>query len=72
MDVLKRVSEVKNIEEAKKELHTLFNDQGYSDYMVVYLRLLTSGQLQKEETFYSCFIEGHRTVNQLFNTVSMY
>lgn len=63
MDVLKRIGEVKNVNDAKKELHTLFNDQGYSDYMVVYLRLLTSGQLQKDEGFYSCFIEGDRTVS---------
>lgn len=62
MDVLKRIGDIKNIDEAKKELHSLFNDQGYSDYMVVYLRLLTSGQLQKEESFYSCFIEGDRSV----------
>lgn len=62
MDVLKRVGDVKD-DDAKKELHNLFNDQGYSDYMVVYLRLLTSGQLQREESFYSCFIEGDRSVS---------
>lgn len=64
MEVLKRLRDANDAEEAKKELHTLFNDQGFSDYMVVYLRLLTSGQLQKEEDFYSCFIEGHRTVRR--------
>lgn len=62
MEVLKRVGDVDNVIEARKELQTLFNEQGYSDYMVVYLRLLTSGHLQKEHEFYSCFIEGHRTV----------
>jgi len=62
IEVLKRVGEIKNVNDAKKELHTLFNEQGYSDYMVVYLRLLTSGQLQREHDFYSCFIEGNRTV----------
>jgi len=62
MEVLKRISELKDIDEAKKEMHTLFNEQGYSDYMVVYLRLLTSGQLQKEEAFFTCFIEGDRSV----------
>lgn len=62
MEVLKRLRDVNGTDEARKELHTLFNDQGFSDYMVVYLRLLTSGQLQKDEDFYSCFIEGHRTV----------
>lgn len=63
MEVLKRLSNIDNIDDAKKELHIIFNEQGYSDYMVVYLRLLTSAQLQKEKDFYSCFIEGHRTVS---------
>ncbi|KAF7272187.1 hypothetical protein GWI33_015018 [Rhynchophorus ferrugineus] len=62
MEVLKRLSDIDNLDDAKKELHIIFNEQGYSDYMVVYLRLLTSAQLQKEKDFYSCFIEGHRTV----------
>lgn len=62
MDVLKRVRDIKSVNDAKKELHTLFNEQGYSDYMVVYLRLLTSGHLQRDQEFYSCFIEGGRTV----------
>ncbi|KAK0176984.1 hypothetical protein PV328_001080 [Microctonus aethiopoides] len=44
------------------ELHKFFNEQGYSDYIVVYLRLITSGQLQKEADFYQNFIEGDRTV----------
>ncbi|XP_033212537.1 ubiquitin thioesterase otubain-like [Belonocnema kinseyi] len=46
------------------ELHKLFNEQGYSDYVVVYLRLITSGQLQREAEFYQHFIEGHRTVKE--------
>jgi ubiquitin thioesterase protein OTUB1 len=63
MEVLKRVGDITDLEDAKKTLHFLFNEQGYSDYMVVYLRLLTSGQLQKDQDFYSCFIEGHRSVS---------
>lgn len=66
MEVLKRVGDLNDVEDAKKTLHSLFNEQGYSDYMVVYLRLLTSGQLQKDQEFYSCFIEGHRTVRSHF------
>ncbi|KAK9744305.1 Peptidase C65 Otubain [Popillia japonica] len=62
MEVLKRISDMPTLEDSKRELHQLFNEQGYSDYMVVYLRLLTSGQLQREKDFYSCFIEGDRTV----------
>jgi ubiquitin thioesterase protein OTUB1 len=41
-----------------------FNDQGYSDYLVVYLRLLVSGHLQKEAEFYASFVEGGRTVKE--------
>ncbi|XP_017776361.1 PREDICTED: ubiquitin thioesterase otubain-like [Nicrophorus vespilloides] len=62
MEVLKRINDIDDASDAKKELHNLFNEQGYSDYMVVYLRLLTSGQLQKEQIFYSFFIDGERTV----------
>lgn len=63
MEVLKRLKNIDDLNDCKKELHTLFNEQGFSDYMVVYLRLLTSGQLQKDQDFYSCFIEGDRTVS---------
>lgn len=66
MEVLKRIGDINEIEEARQTLHSLFNQQGYSDYMVVYLRLLTSGQLQKDQDFYSCFIEGDRTVGALY------
>ncbi|KAG8322176.1 ubiquitin thioesterase otubain-like [Homalodisca vitripennis] len=48
--------------DAQEALYAKFNDQGYSDYVVVYLRLLTSGQLQKQANFYKYFIEGDRTV----------
>lgn len=46
------------------ELVNTFNDQGYSDYIVVYLRLLVSGHLQKENEFYSSFVEGNRTIKE--------
>ncbi|KAL8619710.1 hypothetical protein ACOMHN_025796 [Nucella lapillus] len=44
-----------------EDLLHLFNDQGLSDYFVVYLRLIVSGHLQMEADFYSNFIEGGRT-----------
>ncbi|XP_013772029.1 ubiquitin thioesterase OTUB1-like [Limulus polyphemus] len=47
---------------SEEELLNILNDQGYSDYIVVYMRLLTSGYLRKEEAFFSNFIEGDRTV----------
>ncbi|XP_069036368.1 ubiquitin thioesterase OTUB1-like [Lepisosteus oculatus] len=46
------------------ELLTAFNDQSTSDYLVVYLRLLTSGFLQREGTFFQHFIEGGRSVKE--------
>uniref|UniRef100_A0A1B6DY32 Ubiquitin thioesterase n=1 Tax=Clastoptera arizonana TaxID=38151 RepID=A0A1B6DY32_9HEMI len=48
---------------AENELHKLFNDQGYSDYAVVYLRLITSGRIQEDADFYRCFIEGDRSIS---------
>uniref|UniRef100_A0A1A9W5B6 ubiquitinyl hydrolase 1 n=1 Tax=Glossina brevipalpis TaxID=37001 RepID=A0A1A9W5B6_9MUSC len=46
------------------QLHNVFNDQGYSDYVVVYLRLLTSGKLEEEADFYQNFIEGNYTIEE--------
>lgn len=54
-----------------KELHRLFNEQGYSDYVVVYLRLITSGQLQREAAFYEHFIEGARTITDFCHQVGL-
>ncbi|XP_054759782.1 ubiquitin thioesterase OTUB1-like [Lytechinus pictus] len=39
-------------------------DQGISDYLVVYFRLLTSGELKKRADFYKDFIEAGRTVKE--------
>jgi len=61
MDVVKRVRPGDDAAENEKllpELHKLFNEQGYSDYVVVYLRLITSGQLQERADFYQNFIDG--------------
>ncbi|KAM9095166.1 ubiquitin thioesterase OTUB1-like [Sarcophilus harrisii] len=46
------------------ELLASFNDQSTSDYLVVYLRLLTSGHLQRESKFFEHFIEGGQTVKE--------
>nr|CAG4650355.1 EOG090X0AE1 [Sida crystallina] len=46
------------------ELDSIFNESATSDYLVVYLRLLTSGQLQKEEDFYQNFLEGDKTMKE--------
>ncbi|XP_062949938.1 ubiquitin thioesterase OTUB1 isoform X2 [Cynocephalus volans] len=41
-----------------------FHNTSTSDYLVVYLRLLTSGYLQRESKFFEHFIEGGRTVKE--------
>lgn len=62
MDVIDKVGG--DAESSYIELHKLFNEQGCSDYVVVYLRLITSGQLRSEADFYQHFIEGERTVSE--------
>jgi len=44
-----------------------FNDQGLSDYLIVFLRLITSGQLQKDADFYVNFVDGGRGVKDFCN-----
>ncbi|BFZ12173.1 hypothetical protein BsWGS_15212 [Bradybaena similaris] len=60
VDIVKQVEAPGTVE---KLLET-FNDQGLSDYFVVYLRLLVSGHLQACEESYIHFIDGERTVKQ--------
>ncbi len=54
---------------AHDQLFKLFNEQGYSDYVVVYLRLITSSQLQSNADFYQNFIEGDRTITEFCRQV---
>lgn len=74
MEVVQRVGEQAEgtpemLDVVRAELHDKFNKQGYSDYIVVYLRLITSGQLQTEQEFYQNFIEGSRTVTEFCRQV---
>ncbi|KAI1288333.1 Ubiquitin thioesterase OTUB1 [Halotydeus destructor] len=41
-----------------------FNECDLSNYLIVFWRLITSGYLQKNEEFYSNFIEGHLSVKE--------
>lgn len=68
MEVLRKL-QTEEISESHSELHKLFNEQGYSDYVVVYLRLLTSGQLQEGAEFYQNFIDGDRTIAEFCHQV---
>ena len=56
---------------AQDELFKLFNEQGYSDYVVVYLRFITSSELQRDCEFYANFIEGERTMKEFCHQVSI-
>ncbi|RWS00110.1 ubiquitin thioesterase OTUB1-like isoform X1 [Dinothrombium tinctorium] len=47
-----------------EQLQAVFNDQGISDYLVVFMRLVTSGHLRSNEEFFSNFIEGEKTVKE--------
>ncbi|XP_055594948.1 ubiquitin thioesterase otubain-like [Uranotaenia lowii] len=63
MEVINKVKpEGENTDAALAELHKLFNEQGYSDYVVVYLRLITSSHLQERADFYQNFIDGNYTI----------
>ena len=46
-----------------------FQDQGMSDYLVCYIRILTSGYLQSNSEFYGAFVEGGRTVKEYCSQV---
>lgn len=50
------------------EVEEMFRDEGTSNYLVVFLRLLTSKQLQLEGDFYQNFMEGGATVASFCST----
>ncbi len=58
LDVLKKIESGITSEQLIEELDVM----GVSDYVVVYMRLITSGHLQKESEFFANFIEGDRTL----------
>lgn len=65
MEVINKVKpEGDDTSEALVELHKLFNEQGYSDYVVVYLRLITSCHLKERADFYQNFIDGNYTIQE--------
>ncbi|KAK7797834.1 hypothetical protein U0070_012751 [Myodes glareolus] len=60
MDLIEQVEKQTSV----ADLLASFNDQSTSDYLVIYLRLLTLGYLQWESKFFEHFIEGGRTVKE--------
>lgn len=51
------------------ELLAAFNEPSTSDYLVVYLRLLTSGCLQRHRRFFEQFLEGGRSIKEFCQQV---
>ncbi|NXR31134.1 OTUB1 thioesterase, partial [Zosterops hypoxanthus] len=51
------------------ELLAAFNEPATSDYLVVYLRLLTSGCLQRHRRFFEQFLEGGRSIKEFCQQV---
>lgn len=58
MDVILKVEPKEDQAKELEELSKVFNEQGCSDYVVVYLRLITSGNIQEASDFYQNFIDG--------------
>ncbi|VDQ08199.1 unnamed protein product [Trichobilharzia regenti] len=52
-----------------EELEEVFNDQAYSDYYVVFLRLLVSAYIQKKAAYFVNFIDEGKTINQFCETI---
>ena len=50
----------------------IFCDDGLSNYIVVYLRLLTSAQLQRKSDFFQNFIEGERSIKEFCSQVHIF
>jgi len=50
------------------DLLSSYTDEGVSNYLVVFLRLLASKQLQKDGEFYQNFMEGGRSVAEFCST----
>ena len=47
-----------------KSLISLFNDEGSSNYLIVFMRLLTSLNMKTDHEFYQNFLEGGQTVEE--------
>lgn len=53
-----------------KDLVETFRDDGMSNYVVVYLRLIASSQLQSESEFYQNFLDGGKSLVDFCKTVN--
>lgn len=64
MELVEKVKESQSLE----PVFSTFNDAYMSDFLVVYLRILASGHLQRNSDDYAPFIEGGRTVEEFRKT----
>ncbi|XP_076819296.1 ubiquitin thioesterase otubain-like isoform X1 [Clavelina lepadiformis] len=64
------ISVVNSVKEgvSHTELLNTFREEGMSNYFVVYLRLITSCQLQSDSDFYQNFIDGGKTLVEFCKT----
>lgn len=46
----------------EQELYDQLNEQSMADYLIVYLRILTSAELRKGRDFYVNFIDGEQSL----------
>lgn len=58
MEVLDKVK----VAQSAADIEAVLSEPAYSDYVVVYMRLITSGHMQKNADFYVNFLDGHPTV----------
>ena len=58
MEVLDKVKSA----QSAADIEAVLSEPAYSDYVVVYMRLITSGYMQKNADFYVNFLDGHPTV----------
>lgn len=65
MSLIKSVGHNLSLEDLIKE----FRDEGMSNYCVVYLRLITSCQLQNEADFYQNFLDDGKSLVEFCKTV---
>jgi ubiquitin thioesterase protein OTUB1 len=68
MEVIEGVEKATDV----TDLESKFCDITTSDYMVVYLRLLTSGKLQEKTEFFMNFIDGGLSVKEFCNQVNYF
>ena len=58
MEVLDKVK----VAQSPADIESLLKEPAYSDYVVVYMRLITSGYMQRNADFYVHFLDSHPSV----------